>query len=73
MADEDPDATLRGRDLLGLGGILVGAVVGGMLIGLLVDDHAGTSPTGVLVGVAVGVVLGCAAFVARVRAALRGR
>ena len=64
-------AGLRGRDLVGLGGLLVGAVVGGMLVGLLVDHLAGTSPAGVLVGVLVGVVAACAGFVVRVRAALR--
>jgi F0F1-type ATP synthase assembly protein I len=62
---------LRGRDLVGLGGILVAAVVGGMVIGLLVDRSAGTEPTWTLVGIAIGVVVGIAAFVARVRAALR--
>jgi F0F1-type ATP synthase assembly protein I len=62
---------LRGRDLVGLGGILVAAVVGGMVIGLLVDRSAGTEPTWTLVGIAIGVIAGIAAFVARVRAALR--
>jgi F0F1-type ATP synthase assembly protein I len=65
-----PGPGLRGRDLVGLGGILVAAVVGGMLLGLLVDHLAGTSPVGVLVGVLVGVVAGCAGFVVRVRGAL---
>lgn len=72
MADEDPQPTLNGRDLVGLGGLLVGAVVGCMLLGLLVDHLAGSSPVGVVAGVAVGIVLGCAGFVVRVRAALRG-
>lgn len=72
MADDDREPALRGRDLVGLGGLLVGAVVGGMVLGLLYDQHAGTSPAGVLVGVALGVVLGCAGFVVRVRRALRG-
>jgi F0F1-type ATP synthase assembly protein I len=78
MAPERPDPGspgagpgLRGRDLVGLGGLLVGAVVGGMVLGLLVDHLAGTSPAGVLVGVLLGVVAACAGFVVRVRAALR--
>jgi len=71
MADDDSNAGLRGRDLASLGGLLVGAVVGGMVLGLLFDDLAHTSPAGVLVGVAFGVVLGCVGFVLRVRAALR--
>lgn len=72
MADDDRDAALRGRDLLELGGLLAGAVIAGMVLGLLVDHWVGSSPTGVLVGVALGVVAGCAGFVARVRRALRG-
>jgi len=72
MSDDRSVATLRGRDLVGLGGLLVGAVVGGMLVGLFVDDRLGSSPTGVLLGIAIGVVLGCVGFVLRVRRALRG-
>jgi F0F1-type ATP synthase assembly protein I len=71
MADEDSENSLRGRDLVGLGGLLVGAVVGGMLIGLVIDDRAGSSPVATLIGIAVGVVLGCLAFALRVRKALR--
>jgi F0F1-type ATP synthase assembly protein I len=71
MGDEHTENTLRGRDLAGLGGLLVAAVVGGMLVGLLVDDQAGTTPAGVLIGIAVGIVAGIAASWFRVRAALR--
>jgi F0F1-type ATP synthase assembly protein I len=71
MDDERTENTLRGRDLAGLGGLLVAAVVGGMVIGLVVDNSAGTSPLGVLVGIAVGVVIGCVGFWLRVRSALR--
>jgi F0F1-type ATP synthase assembly protein I len=70
-SSDPPSPGLRGRDLLGLGGLLVGAVVGGLVIGLLVDQAAGTSPVFVLVGMAVGIVLGGIAFWARVRVALR--
>ena len=56
MGDEHTENTLRGRDLAGLGGLLVAGVVGGMVIGLVVDEQAGTSPVGVLIGIAVGVV-----------------
>jgi F0F1-type ATP synthase assembly protein I len=62
---------MRGRDLIGLGGMLVGAVVGCTVLGLLVDDLAGSSPVGVVLGVAAGMVLGAVAFVLRVRRALR--
>jgi F0F1-type ATP synthase assembly protein I len=74
MVDERPDADagLRGRDLIGLGGLLAGCVVVGMVLGLLVDDAAGSEPVGVLVGIGLGILAGAVAFVARVRAALRG-
>ena len=71
MGDERSENTLRGRDLVGLGGLLVAAVVGGMVIGLVVDDQAGTSPAGVLIGIAVGVAVGAVGFWLRVRSALR--
>jgi F0F1-type ATP synthase assembly protein I len=77
MVDERSDAGsggagLRGRDLIGLGGLLAGCVILGMVLGLLVDDAAGSEPVGVLVGIALGILAGAVAFVARVRAALRG-
>jgi F0F1-type ATP synthase assembly protein I len=65
-----PDG-LRGRDLVGLGGLVAGAVVTGMLLGLLVDKAAGTGTTWTLVGVGIGVVIGIAGFVVRVRNALK--
>jgi F0F1-type ATP synthase assembly protein I len=71
MGDERTENSLRGRDLAGLGGILVAAVVGGMVIGLVVDDQAGSSPTATLIGVTLGVVVGVVAFWVRVRTALR--
>jgi F0F1-type ATP synthase assembly protein I len=72
MVDESSDNGLRGRDLAGLGGLLAGAVIAGMVIGYLVDDAAGSSPVGVLIGISVGVVFGCVGFWLKVRAALRG-
>ena len=71
MGDEHTEHTLRGRDLAGLGGILVAGVVGGMVLGLVIDDQAGTTPVGVLIGIAVGVVAGAAASWFRIRTALR--
>jgi F0F1-type ATP synthase assembly protein I len=71
MADDPTESGLRGRDLIGLGGLLVGGVVGGMLVGLLVDNAFDSSPVGVLIGVLLGVVLGCTGFALRVRRALR--
>lgn len=71
MVGEDRSAQLGGRDLLELGGFLVGCVVGCTVLGLLVDHFAGSSPVGVVAGVALGIVCGAAGFVARVRRALR--
>ncbi len=71
MADGHPDPTLRGRDLVGLGGMLAGAVVLGLVVGLLVDHAAGTEPAFTLVGIALGIIAGGIAFWARVRSALR--
>ena len=72
MVDERSDAGLRGRDLIGLGGLLAGCVIAGLVIGYLVDEAAGTAPVGVLVGIALGILAGCVGFVAKVRVALRG-
>ena len=71
MGDDGTENTLRGRDLAGLGGVLVAAVVGGMVIGLVVDEQAGTSPVAALIGLFVGVLVGGLVFWLRVRAALR--
>jgi F0F1-type ATP synthase assembly protein I len=62
---------LRGRDLIGLGGFLVAAVVGGMVIGLLVDQAAGTAPLFAVLGIFVGIVAAAAGFWRRVKDALR--
>ncbi len=71
MAGDNGDGVFRGRDLAGLGGVLVGAVVAGLVIGLLIDNRAGTSPTFSLLGIAVGIVAGGVAFWLRVRSALK--
>lgn len=71
MADERSDAALRGRDLVGLGGLLAGAVVAGTVLGLFLDSLADTSPVFTLVGVGLGIVSGAVGFWVRVRSALR--
>jgi F0F1-type ATP synthase assembly protein I len=70
-ADQSGDAGLRGRDLIGLGGLLAAAVIAGTLLGLVLDHVAGTEPAFTMAGVLLGVVAGGLAFWARVRAALK--
>lgn len=76
MADERPDSAtengLRGRDLVGLGGLLAGSVVFCTVLGVVIDRQAGTAPVWTVVGVGTGIVLGAVGFWLRVRAALRG-
>ncbi len=72
MADDGSDAELRGRDLLGLGALLAGSVIALTLVGVVVDNATGSSPTFTLVGVGSGIVLGALGFWVRVRSALRG-
>jgi F0F1-type ATP synthase assembly protein I len=72
MADEPSDNSLRGRDLVGLGGLLAGAVVAGTLLGLFIDTQAGTEPVFTVIGVGLGIVTGAIGFWLRVRSALRG-
>jgi F0F1-type ATP synthase assembly protein I len=74
MADEptEPiDAGLRGRDLIGLGGLLAGAVVAFTVLGLVIDRAAGTSPAFTMGGVFLGILAGGLGFWARVHAALK--
>jgi len=71
MVAEDHDRPLGGRDLLELGALLVGAVVGCTALGLVVDHVAGSTPVGAVLGVALGIVLAGVGFVLRVRSALR--
>ena len=71
MADGHPDPTFRGRDLAGLGGMLAGAVVVGLVLGLLADHAAGTSPLWTLVGIGLGIVAAGIGFWVRVRSVLK--
>lgn len=71
MGDDDSDKALRGRDLAGLGGLLVGAVVTGLVIGVVVDNQAGTSPVFSLLGIAIGIIAGGIGFWLRVRSFLQ--
>jgi F0F1-type ATP synthase assembly protein I len=70
-ADQAGDAGRRGRDLIGLGGLLVGAIVAGTLLGIFVDHAAGTTPVFTILGVFLGMAVGAVGFALRVRAAVR--
>ena len=71
MDEPSDDAGLRGRDLIGLGGLLVGAVVAGTVLGIVLDRALGTTPVLTIVGVFLGMVAGAAGFALRVRSAMR--
>jgi len=45
--------------------------VGGLVLGLLLDQALGTEPAFALVGIFVGMVVGAVGFALRVRSALR--
>ena len=51
--------------------MLAGAVVAGLVLGLLVDDATGDSPTWTLVGIGLGIAAGIAGFWVRVRSVLK--
>ena len=77
MADEPsdaahPDQGLRGRDLIGLGGLLVGSVVVLTGLGLVLDNALDSSPAFTLAGVGLGIVVAGVGFWLRIRSALRG-
>jgi F0F1-type ATP synthase assembly protein I len=71
MADGQPDPSLRGRDLAGLGGMLTGAVVVGLVLGLLADHAADSSPLWTMVGIFAGILAGGVGFWLRVRSVLK--
>jgi Putative F0F1-ATPase subunit Ca2+/Mg2+ transporter len=61
-----------GRDLIGLGAFLAGAVIGGLVLGMLLDRWVDSSPLFTLLGIGGGILLGAFGFWARVRRALQG-
>ena len=69
---QGPDSDGPGmRDLLTLGGMLVGSIVIGLGLGLLLDAWWDTSPAFVLAGTALGIVAAGTGFWLRVRTFLR--
>jgi F0F1-type ATP synthase assembly protein I len=55
------------RDLIALGSVMLGFLVGGCGLGLIVDKQFGTLPICTLVGLGVGIVSGAVISVRRVR------
>ena len=69
---QGPDSEGPGmRDLLTLGGMLVGCIVIGLGLGLLLDAWWDTSPAFVLAGTALGILAAGTGFWLRVRFFLR--
>ena len=73
MSDETrTEDSLGAATSSGSAALLVAAVVGGLVIGLLVDDcGAAPRPRSPCVGIFLGIVVGCVGFWLRVRSALR--
>ena len=70
MADDGSRDGLRGRDLIGLGGMLAGSVIVCTALGYLLDQAADSTPLFTLIGIALGMVAGGIGFWFRVRSAL---
>jgi hypothetical protein len=68
---DEGDSGLRIRDLVGLGGLVVGCVVAGLFLGWLVDDRLSTAPVFTLVGLAGGIATGVWGSWLRIRLFLR--
>jgi hypothetical protein len=64
---ESPDPGLGLREVVGLGGLLVGAVVLLTVLGWLGDQVLGTDPVLTLTGVAAGIVVGVVGCWVRIR------
>jgi F0F1-type ATP synthase assembly protein I len=72
VSSDGPDATddaprLTGAGLLGLGIANAVCLLLGLLLGHLADNHFGSAPVGVLVGLASGILLGILGTASQVR------
>jgi F0F1-type ATP synthase assembly protein I len=72
VVDSDDDTAIDAWTLVGLGGFLVGCVVAGLAVGWLADNHWGTDPVGILIGLGTGVVVGIVGSALRIAGYLRG-
>lgn len=63
MAQRSPSL----RELVFLGSTIVGCIVGGLVIGLLIDHFAGSSPVGVVVGTLAGIAVAALAMYVQMR------
>lgn len=70
-APNDDVPTFGGRDLLGLGAFLVGAVIGCTVLGMWLDSALHSSPLCAILGVFVGISLAGVGFALRIRGAMR--
>lgn len=59
-------------DLITLGSLIVGCVVGGLVIGLVIDAEFHTTPLYAVVGTGVGIVGACLTTYLRIRTFLKG-
>jgi putative F0F1-ATPase subunit (Ca2+/Mg2+ transporter) len=71
VTDNDPDPSLSARDLVGLGGLLLGCLLVGLAVGWLLDDRLGAAPVFTLLGLATGLAVGVWASWLRIRLFLR--
>lgn len=69
--NDDFQPSLRARDLVGLGSLLVACVVVGTVGGWFLDQWLGTEPVLVLLGLAIGIVAAAIGSWFRVRPFLR--
>lgn len=67
MSDDDEQQSMGPRDLIGLGGLMVGFLVLGLVVGWLVDDVLGSTPVCTLVGLACGIAGGAVITWLRIR------
>lgn len=63
---------MRAWELVTLGATTVACIVGGLVVGLLLDRHFDALPMYTLVGIAVGIVSACVISYLRIRDYLKG-